>query len=138
MRHSHQFFSSSFSGALTRRVGRFSGAYENLYYSLVTVVFQAGFYICGIVGVLFFRNWVLGAIVLFWVVLFVGVQWWLAKWQQPLRTKRAEEDSNVTAALADAISNQNTVTLSAPIGMRRQLSAARRTNTRRPSSIRGT
>ncbi len=78
MRHSFQFFSSSFSGALTRRVGRFSGAYENLYYSLVSVLFEAILYVAGVVLVLSLRNWILGAVVLFWVVLFIAVQWWLA------------------------------------------------------------
>ena len=111
MRHSYQFFASSFAGALTRRVGRFSGAYENLFYSIETVLFQAFLYVAGIVGVLTYLNWVLGVVVLVWVVIFIFIQWWLARWQQPLRLKRAEEDTNVTAALADAISNQNTVTL---------------------------
>ncbi|TSC68540.1 MAG: ATP-binding cassette, subfamily B, bacterial [Parcubacteria group bacterium Gr01-1014_56] len=111
IRHSYQFFSSSFAGALTRRVGRFSNAYENLYYSIVTQVFQAFLYVVGVSGVLFYRNWVLGAIVIFWVILFITLQWWLARWQQPLRLARAEEDSKVTATLADSISNQNTITL---------------------------
>jgi ATP-binding cassette subfamily B protein len=111
MRHSYQFFSSSFSGALTRKVGRFAGAYENLFYSVETVLFQAFLYVGGIVGVLFYLNWVLGAVVLAWVAAFIAIQWWLSKFQQPLRVKRAEEDSNVTATLADAISNQNTVAL---------------------------
>ena len=111
MRHSYQFFTSSFTGALTRRVGRFAGAYENLFYSIETVLFQAALYVGGVVTVLMYRNWVLGTVVLGWVVLFILLQWWLSRLQQPLRLKRAEEDTNLTAALADSISNQNTVAL---------------------------
>jgi len=111
MRHSHHYFASSFSGALTRRVSRFSGAYENLYYSIITILFETGLYIVGITFVLALHNVVLGAVVAFWVVLFVAVQYTLSRWQQPLRLARAEADTNTTAVLADAISNQNTVAL---------------------------
>jgi ATP-binding cassette subfamily B protein len=111
MRHSYQFFTSSFSGALTRRVGRFSGAYENLYYSIVTTLFQTALYVLGVIAVLTFFNWTLGLIVFLWAILFVTIQWRLSRWQQPLRLIRAEEDTNLTATLADSISNQNTVAL---------------------------
>ncbi len=111
IRHSHQFFSSSFSGALTRRVSRFSGAYENLYHSVVTTLFQTALYITGVIAVLSFYNWTLGLIVLAWAVVFITVQWSLSRWQQPLRLARAEKDTELTAALADSISNQNTIAL---------------------------
>lgn len=111
MRHSYQFFTSSFSGALTRRVGRFSGAYENLYYSIVTVLFQTALYVVGVIAVLTYYNWILGLIVFAWVLVFITVQWQLSKWQQPLRLIRAEKDTELTAALADSISNQNTIAL---------------------------
>ncbi len=111
MRHSYQFFANSFSGALTRRVGRFSGAYEHIYYSVVTTLFQTLLYVIGVIGVLAFYNWTLGLIVGVWAAIFVAVQWWLSKWQQPLRLARAEKDTELTAALADSISNQNTIAL---------------------------
>jgi len=111
IRHSYQFFTSNFAGALTRRVARFSGSYENLHYAVVTQIFQALLYVVGISIVLTYKNVLLGNIVIFWVAVFIGLQWFLGKWQQPLRLARAEEDSNLTAALADSISNQNTITL---------------------------
>ncbi len=111
MRQSYQFFANSFAGALTRRVGRFSGAYENLFYSLNNVILEAVVYVLGVTAVLLSKNWILGSIVLTWVILFTFLQWWLARWQQPLRIDRAEQDTNLTSTLADAISNQNTVAL---------------------------
>jgi len=111
MRHSYQFFANSFSGALTRRVARFSGAYENLYYSGVTVVLEGVIYILGVAGVLLFRNWILGGIIVFWICLFVSLQWYLNKLQHPYRVARAGADTDMTATLADSISNQNTIAL---------------------------
>ena len=87
--HSYQYFATSFSGALTRRVTRFSGAYENLYNSLVIVMFEAVVYIVGISGVLFYRNWMLGSIMFFWIVVFVFIQWRMSRWQHPLHRARA-------------------------------------------------
>lgn len=111
MRHSHHFFSGTFTGALTRQVTRFSSAYEHLYYSLLTVVFGSGLYIVGITVVILFHNLVLGLMVAGWVAFYVSMQLFLSRWQQPLRLAKSREDSAATATLADAISNQNTVTL---------------------------
>ncbi len=111
MRHSYRFFSNSFSGSLTRQVGRFAAAYENLYYSLLTIILEAIIYITGITLVLMYRNWMLGSLMLVWVVIFVFLQWRMSRWQQPLRLTRAEEDTNMIGAIADSISNQNTVAL---------------------------
>lgn len=111
MRHSYTFFTNSFTGGLTRRVSRFGSAYENLYYSFITVLFEAAVYVVGITAVLWYHNWIVGSVVFFWVLLFIFLQWWMSGWQRPLRLARATEDSNLTAALADSVSNHNTVTL---------------------------
>lgn len=111
MRHSYQFFTGSFSGALTRRISRFGSAYEHLYYSVISVFLEATLYIASIVAVLFWHNAILGSVVLGWVIVFILAQWFMSRWQQPYRLARATEDSNLTAALADSISNQNTVAL---------------------------
>ncbi len=111
MYHSYQFFTSSFTGSLVRRVGRYSDSYNRLWDSLVESILPALLYTFGVIGVLWFQNPLLGAGLAGAVVVFVALQWVMSRWQQPLRVKRAEEDSNVTAVLADSISNQNTVQL---------------------------
>lgn len=111
IRHSYQFFTNSFSGGLTRRVSRFAGAYENLYYSGVTMILEGVLYLAGVGIVLALHNWILGALVSVWVVVFVILQWFLNRIQHPYRVARANADTDVTASLADAITNQNTVAL---------------------------
>ncbi|MCX6820250.1 MAG: ABC transporter ATP-binding protein [Candidatus Adlerbacteria bacterium] len=111
MRHSYQFFTSSFSGALTRRVGRYSDSFNKLWDSLIGSVLHAVLYTVGIIIVLWYKHPVLGASLAGATLLFIVVQIVMAHYQQPLRAKRAEEDSNVTAALADSISNHSTVQL---------------------------
>lgn len=111
IRHSYQFFTNSFAGALTRRVGRYSDSFNKLWDSLIESVLGAMLYTFGVIGVLWFQHPTLGASLAAAVVLFIALQWALSRWQQPLRTIRAEEDSNLTAALADSIANQNNVQL---------------------------
>jgi ATP-binding cassette subfamily B protein len=111
MHHSYQFFTNSFAGALTRRVNRYSDAFNRLWDSIMTSVLGALLYTLGIIGVLWFQNPLLGSALILAVIFFVSLQWALSRWQQPLRFKRAEEDSNLTAALADAIANQSNVQL---------------------------
>ncbi len=111
MHHSYQFFTNSFAGALTRRISRFGGAYENLYYSVISVFLEALVYIVSITVVLFWHSTILGSAVLAWIIVFIFLQWYMSRWQQPYRLARATEDSNLVAALADSISNQNTVAL---------------------------
>jgi ATP-binding cassette subfamily B protein len=111
MHHSHNFFTSSFSGALTQRVRRYAGSFESLYLSAQTVILPAILYILGITVVLSLRSPLLGIILFVWVLLFVLVQWLMVRAQRPYRLARAVEDTKITATLADSISNQNTVLL---------------------------
>ena len=111
MRHSHHFFSSSFAGSLTRRVSRYSFAFDKLYDSVTLSIVPALLYVVGILIVLGTRSVMLSGVLLLSVAFFIYLQWVLIRWQQPLRKLRAEEDSNMTAALADSISNHGTVQL---------------------------
>lgn len=111
IRHSYQYFSSNFVGALTRRVSRYGTAHEKLFDSVTLSLLPALLYLVGIIAVLGTRSLILSMALAVSTALFIYLQWLLINWQQPLRHARAEEDSNMTAVLADSISNQNTVQL---------------------------
>ncbi|MEA2701617.1 MAG: ATP-binding cassette, subfamily bacterial [Candidatus Parcubacteria bacterium] len=109
--HSYDFFVSNFAGALTRRVGRYSRAFEQILDTLVYNFLSTTVFAFGAVFVLFQRSMLLGSILLVWTIVFVALQVLLARWKQPLRTARVEEDTRMMGALSDAVSNQSTVTL---------------------------
>ncbi len=111
MAHSQQFFSSQFTGTLTRRVRKFADAFETIADNVFLQFIPAILFIAGAVGVLYVRNHVLGMALLVWSVVLIVLQIQLARWRQPLRIAASEEDSKVSGALADALSNQTTVTL---------------------------
>jgi ATP-binding cassette subfamily B protein len=109
LRHSYHFFTNQFAGTLTRRVGRFSKSFETIFDSIIIQFVPSAIFIVGAIVILGLRNITLGAALAAWVLVFLTVQILFMRWQLPLRVKRAEEDSRMTGALADAIGNQNTI-----------------------------
>lgn len=111
IRHSHDFFISHFAGTLTRRVTRYSRAYEQVLDSVMMNFFPAALFAVGSIAILYMRNAWMGLAVLAWVVIFLTIQVFLTRWRHPLRVARAAEDSRMTGMLSDAISNHSTTTL---------------------------
>jgi ATP-binding cassette subfamily B protein len=111
IRHSHQFFASQFAGTLTRRVNKYANAFESIFDSIVMNFFPTALFVLGAIGILFYHNRTLGIILGIWSVAFVCVQIYLSRKHRPLRVHRAEQDSKLGGAVADAIGNQSTITL---------------------------
>ena len=109
--HSYQFFISHFSGTLTRRVGKYAGAFESLMDSIMMEFFPMAIFVVGAVVILFLRSHMLGIVLGAWVILFVAFQIYTAHLKQPLRVARTEADSKLVGVLSDDISNQNTIAL---------------------------
>ncbi len=113
--HSQHFFSSQFTGTLTRRVKKFADAFETLLDTIVLQFFPTLLFVVGAVVILYTRSPILGIVLGVWAILLTTLQIWLTNWRQPLRIIRSEEDSKVSGALADALGNQTTVTLFARV-----------------------
>ncbi len=111
IRHSYHFFTNQFAGTLTRRVGRFSKSFETIFDSIVLQFIPAAVFVGGAIIVFFIRNQTLGIIFGAWVVLVLAIQIILVRLNNPFRVLRAAEDSKLTGTLADAIGNQNTISL---------------------------
>lgn len=111
MRHSQQFFSSQFSGTLTRRVSKFVSAFETLFDSAAMTFTPTLVYITGAIVVLYHRSPALGIGLLLWAIVFFAFQIYMSQLRQPIRVRRAESDSRMIGGLADAITNQHAVTL---------------------------
>ncbi len=111
MQHSYNFFSSQFSGTLTRRISKFANAFETLLDSIMLQFLPTTIFVAGAIIILFINNHTLGLLLGGWAILFVAFQVYVGKLRQPLRVERAEEDSRMTGNLADAISNQSTIWL---------------------------
>lgn len=109
--HSYNFFTSQFSGTLTRRVSKFAGSFEMLFDAFTFQFVPTALFLIGAIGILAVRNLTLGVILLVWTMLFISIQIFFAKLRQPVRDARAAADSKAVGALSDAIANQNTIAL---------------------------
>jgi ATP-binding cassette subfamily B protein len=113
--HSHRFFTDNFAGALVKRVNRFAASFETIADQCTLDIGQTILRIFFIVGVLFWRNATLGWVFLAWTVLFVGFNFYFARWKLKFDLARAELDTKVTARLADTIANAINLKLFAAI-----------------------
>src|SRR5581483_11724025 len=97
------FFTDNFAGALVKRVNRFAAAFEMIADQCTLDIGQTIIRIIFVVGVLFWRNTVLGWVFLVWTLAFVGFNFYFARWKLRFDLARAELDTKVTARLADTI-----------------------------------
>jgi len=109
--HSYHFFNNNFTGSLVKKVNRFVRAFEDItdkiYFDLLSLILR----IIMIFGVLFWMRPLLGYIMLVWTLLFMGFNYWFSIYKLPYDIVRAEADSRVSGALADAIVNNVNIKL---------------------------
>ncbi|MSR85006.1 ABC transporter ATP-binding protein [Candidatus Uhrbacteria bacterium] len=111
MGHSYQFFLDSFTGSLVRKVNRLTRAFEDIsdsfQWQLLPITITTG----GILFVLW-RKYPWLALTLFaWIILFVLVNYAIAKWKLKYDEPRAAADSVKTGYLADGITNNINIKL---------------------------
>ncbi len=111
IRHSHHFFSSQFSGTLTRRVSKYVFAFESLFDSLAMTFIPTFLYLVGAISVLTFQNKTLGLMLGGWALIFFVFQVYISRLRQPLREERSLADSTLAGGVSDAITNQHMVML---------------------------
>jgi ATP-binding cassette subfamily B protein len=113
--HSQRFFTDNFAGALVKRVNRFAASFETIADQCTLDIGQTILRIFFVVGVLFWRNVMLGSVFLAWTIAFVGFNFFFARWKLKFDLARAELDTKVTARLADTIANSINLKLFAAI-----------------------
>ncbi len=119
--HSHEFFISNFTGTLTRRVTRYTRAFESFFDNIIFNFLPAIFFVIGILIVLSLKSILLGLGLLAWTLLFIGIQYAMVRYYQPLRIERSAADSATTGTLSDAVLNHATITTFASLDRERSI-----------------
>ena len=104
-KHSIGFFNSNFVGSLVTRVKRYEQAFEQISDLFLYNFGRSTIELLVISGFLISRNWILGAILLGWAAIFFVVVYFIAMYRLPYDLKRSLADTEVTAQLADTITN---------------------------------
>lgn len=109
--HSYGFFSNRFVGALVRKVTRLSRAFEVFADRVYWNLFPLSIRITGAIVVLYLVHHTIAYILLAWTAVFIVLNYFFSLWKLPYDTKRAAKDTETTATLADAVTNQVNVQL---------------------------
>lgn len=105
LRHSYGFFSNSFAGTLSRRVRRFSDAFERLndtfYFNIIPLIIT----LTGSLIVLTLRDIRLGGAMFISAIVVITANLLFSRWKYKYDTLRSECDSNVSGSMTDTFTN---------------------------------
>ena len=110
-KHSFSYFNNNFVGALVKRVGYFSNSFRDILDRILWDFIPLIIKMSVIVIVLFWSNYILGAIVVVWLIIFVIVNWFMAIYKMKFDVKRAVAQTKATGFLSDTITNNSNVKL---------------------------
>lgn len=110
-KHSFAFFQNNFVGSLVKKIRWFSKAFEDITDKIFWNIWPLFVNLVVIIGVLFSRNWKLGAVIIVWLIIFFSVNYFFIKYKLKYDFKRAEKETEATGLLADTITNSHNVQL---------------------------
>lgn len=114
--HSYRFFTNNFAGALVKKINRLTRGFERVADKVYWDMLPMALKITVILGVLFYIHPYLGLIMGIWTIVFILANWGLSIYKLKFDIPRSEEDSKVTAALADTITNTTNIKLFSALG----------------------
>ncbi|HLD18104.1 MAG TPA: ABC transporter ATP-binding protein [Patescibacteria group bacterium] len=109
LQHSYGFFSNAFSGSLVRKIRRLSRSFEDLSDTVEWSFLPVIVTVIGAVLGLGLRSPLLAVCAGAWIVLFTTASYFFSRWKLRYDERRAETDSEVTATLADAVTNHTNI-----------------------------
>lgn len=107
--HSQSFFSSTFTGGLVQKIGRFQRAYDRIADSVIFHVIPTVILVIGSVIVLAKQNWILALVTSVWIALVALSSYVFSVWKLKYDVLRAKLDSTVTGITADILTNHPAV-----------------------------
>ncbi len=107
--HSHSFFTNSFAGGLTQKMGRFSRSFEvlfdNIFYDLLILILR----VTGALVVLYIANPPIAGLLAIWIIIFLIISFVFSSLKLKYDIEAANMNTKLTGALSDAISNHSSV-----------------------------
>jgi ATP-binding cassette subfamily B protein len=107
--HSHNFFTSTFTGALVQKLNRFANGYDRIADRIVYDIIPIAITTIGAVVIVSHESLLLAVIMLFWAALFMVCNYYFARWKVRYDLVRSAQNSKTGGVLADIISNHPAV-----------------------------
>jgi ATP-binding cassette subfamily B protein len=109
--HSYAFFSNTFSGSLVQRINRFMRSFERVTDRFFGEIIPIMTRVIGICIVLWYTEPVFTFAIIAWMLIFLVMSVFFARWKLPYDINSADVESRATAALSDSLSNHTTIQL---------------------------
>ncbi|MDA1060587.1 MAG: ABC transporter ATP-binding protein [bacterium] len=109
--HSFRFFTNNFAGALVKKINRIVRGFERVADKIYWDITPMSLKLLIILVVLSYINPYLGLIMGIWTIIFIVVNLKFSVYKLKYDIPRSKQDSKVTAALADTITNSTNVKL---------------------------
>ena len=110
-KHSFSYFNNNFVGALVKRVGYFTNSFRDILDRTLWDFIPLIIKISIIVTVLFWNSFILGLIMVVWLIVFLVVNWLMAKYKMKFDVKKSLAQTQATGFLSDTITNNSNVKL---------------------------
>ena len=110
-RHSQTFFANTFIGSLVQKVSRAAKAFEVIFDTLSWNFLPLIVHLSISITVLFYTRPLFAWIVLAWSSVFIGFNFFFARYKLRYDIKKSEADSRTTGAMADALTNHTSIDL---------------------------
>ncbi len=110
-KHSFSYFNNNFVGSLVKRVAYFANSFRDILDRTLWEFIPMIIKISIIVVVLFWSNFVLGAILVIWLIIILIINWFMAQYKMKFDIKKAEAQTQATGFLSDTITNNSNVKL---------------------------
>ncbi len=107
--HSHRYFSEHFAGSLSQRISEASIGVLELTWLIMIEFLPVAITLIGALILLGYASLWLGAGLLVWTVLYVGLSFYLARRAQPYAKLHAEARSVTSGKIVDAVTNLNAI-----------------------------
>lgn len=109
--HSHGFFTNNFSGSIQTRVRKFAYAFEAVADQVCFDLGRSILLLVMLLGTLLVYYWQIGVIVLIWTIFYFTFTWYFTQYKLKHDIAQANQDTVVTAHLADTLSNHSNINL---------------------------
>lgn len=109
LEHSYRFHTNEFTGALVRKAKRFSDAFLRMSDQLMYAVLQLAIGLAGLLIIFATRSMLLALLLAVWSLLFIVINYVVARWKLKYDEVRAVRDSEAMGALSDAVANMATI-----------------------------
>ena len=110
-KHSFSYFNNNFVGSLVKRIGYFANSFRDILDRTLWEFIPMVIKISIIIIVLSLNNYVLGIILIAWLVIVLIINWFMAQYKMKYDIKRAKAQTESTAFLSDTITNNSNVKL---------------------------